>query len=280
MNVFFAGRKPMSGLKKAVRAAGGRVTREVNAADAVVWTDAYGRKKAIGALRAGIPVYYAGTSDALLRKAGGLDEALIGRALLYVPYARRFQGSFEVMASQARDGAVGDPGFVRIHSNQPFPRGTGAPQKRERYEVVWGGLIHDIDWLQREFGPIRKVFAQGVQKTRPKLEYVMATFTMKSGLIAQVIHSYQSHGESVVRAEICGTSGIVQFDSSEQPIRQHGGVHLLEQIEPDYDAHWEAFEALASQKRVSKKQAASFTDPVRIADLTQKSIRSGQAQKV
>lgn len=280
MDVFFAGRKSESALKKAVKAAGHKVLRTKHPGmDAVVWTDAYGRDTAIKALEADIPVYYAGTLDALNRKSGELDRNLTSNTLLYVPYTRLVSAPFSAMTVQVAEGAVGDPGFIRVHSNQPFPKPTVPPAKRSQYRVLWGSLIHDIDWLHREFGPVKKIFCQGVQKARPKLEYVMATFTMKSGLIAQVIHSYQSFGESIVRAEISGTTGIVQFDSADTPIRQHGGSGSIANDDASIAAQWNLFESLADKRRISKKVQKSFIDPVTIAALAEESIRTGSPQK-
>jgi predicted dehydrogenase len=184
------------------------------------------------------------------------------------------------LEGQVAGGSVGDPGFIKVHSNQLAPKGVAVAGKGLCNAVVWNSLIHDIDWLQQEFGPIKRIFAQGVQKSRPKLEYVMATFTLKGGVIAQVIHSYQSHGENTVRAEICGTTGIVQYDSTLSPIRGFGDAQKSVVPGIDWAGQWSAFEAATVKRSVIKKVSGAYAVPVKIAGLVLESIRSGAPKTV
>ncbi|MFP6584597.1 MAG: hypothetical protein VCD00_18840 [Candidatus Hydrogenedentota bacterium] len=283
MNVAALGDKIPSNLRRAIRNADHTFFIKPNAAsEAFIWSSPDHLRQAKKAFALGTPVFYAGIPEGLSKATPLFDAARDGKTLLYVPYARRFSGPFATLASQVIAGSVGDTGFIKIHSNQPIPRGVSVGSSKLCNAVVWNSLLHDIDWLQQHFGPIRKVFCQGVAKSRPKLEYVMATFTLKGGVIAQVIHSYQSHGESMVRAEISGTSGIVQYDSTVGPIRQHGSKNAAapSNTNTDWSSHWSAFETAIQRRTISTKATKSFSDPVHIAGLAIESMRTGAPQGV
>lgn len=283
MNASVLGDEIPSGLRHAIRNADHtRSMRPDAASEAFIWSNPGHQRQAKNALTLGTPVFYASIPESLSKATPLFGAARDGKTLLYLPYTRRFSDPFATLASQVKAGSVGDTGFIKIHSNQPIPRGVSVGSSKLCNAVVWNSLLHDIDWLQQHFGPIRKVFCQGVAKSRPKLEYVMATFTLKGSVIAQVIHSYQSHGESTVRAEICGTSGIVQYDSTVGPIRHHGSKKAKAPLNTNIDwaRHWNAFENAIQRRTVPAKVAKSFSDPVRIAGLAIQSMRTGTPQKV
>jgi predicted dehydrogenase len=138
--------------------------------------------------------------------------------------------------------------------------------------------VHDIDWLNANFGPIRKVFCQGTQRVRPKTDYAMATFTLSKGVIAQVIHSYQSTVIASLRAEICGTAGMVQYDSADVAIRQTPARSVKEQRAQDtattWAGHWRAFAELVDRGGFSAKEAAGYGAPAKLAGWAVQSVQT------
>lgn len=268
-------------LRRAVRDSGNTLSKALDTStDAIIWSESRQRRLAEQSALLGTPLFYAGIPTDLAKAGGVAEAAQVGSTLFYVPYERRISDPFATLSRQVEIGSVGKTGFIKIHSNQPAPKTLSVGSSKTCDAVVWNSLIHDIDWLNLHFGPIRSVFAQGVSKSRPKLEYVMATFTLKGGVIAQVIHSYQSFGESVVRAEISGTTGIVQYDSSIEAIRQQGSKRGTKTPDIDWAGHWKIFESTLSRKSVPKKTIASYIAPIRIANAVIESIKTGASKKV
>jgi UDP-N-acetylglucosamine 3-dehydrogenase len=80
-------------------------------------------------------------------------------------------------------------------------------------------LIHDFDWLRYTFGDPERVFSQNLAgKTDLPIDYVMATFRFPRGVIAQCIGSWAHPAGFRVKAEVCGSGGMIQFDSQNAPI--------------------------------------------------------------
>jgi predicted dehydrogenase len=279
MRIACYGDSPPKALLKVVRKKGHSIIGKAGQpADCAIFSGNL-RKDFVNArkdLEAGTPVFVA---DALT--ASSLNTSDGGP--IYIPYHHRFSPAYATLLSQERSGALGRRGFIKIHANAVTPKGYKPGKARSCSTLVYREMIHDIDWLNANFGPIRTVFCQGVQKKNPATEYAMASFKLKNGVIAQVIHSYQKSVQPSVRAEICGTEGIIQYDSSETPIRQTSTSPKSAGSRDDrpdvWAQHWEAFEGMIA-KGCSTKQQRQLLHPLRIADLTIQSIISGEPKKV
>ncbi len=232
------------------------------------------------ALASGIPVFCATP-----RASGTILEALVEhgqmhKTLVYVPYHRRVSAPYSALANQVAEGKSGEVGFIKIHANQPIPRGYTPTKGSPCAEVILNEMVQDIDWLHLNFGPIKKVFCQGTQQFKPKTEYAMATFTLKKGVIAQVIHSYQTTVIPSLRAEICGTAGMVQYDSADTPIRQIPARSEKEQAALDaatrWSSHWIAFGDLVIRGTDTAKDARSYVAPAQIATLAVQSVKTNR----
>lgn len=140
---------------------------------------------------------------------------------LFVGHVVRYFQEFEAIRGQIAAGAVGDPGSVRTYRGGIFPHGE-ANWFRD-YEqsggVTLDCIIHDFDWLQYVFGDVERVYCQALQRSEPEvLDYAMATLRMKSGLIATVTGTWAHPAGFRVKVEVCGSGGMLTFDSDETPI--------------------------------------------------------------
>lgn len=206
------------------------------------------------------------------------------KTIVYIPYHRRLSLVYTVVSGQVDDGQIGEAGMVKIHANQVVPKSYKSGKRGSCSTLVFTEMIHDLDWLNARFGPVRSVFAQGVQKSNPWTEYVMATLEMKNGVLAHVVHSLQEKVEPSLRIEVCGSDGIAQYDSTQTHIRQtprsRGPVGHLDGTQNRWANHWSAFEELVRKRRISKRMQQSFVTPIELAHLTVESIQSGQPKKV
>ena len=202
------------------------------------------------------------------------------KTLVYIPYHREVFSPYTALVNQVNDDKIGDVGFIKIHSNQPIPHGYAPGKASPCSEVISESMVHDIDWLNRHFGPIRKVFCQGMQQAKPKTEYAMATFTLNKGVIAQVIHSWQSKVEASLRTEICGTNGMLQYNSADCAIRQTPAPSAKElatlATATTWSNHWASFMHKADSSIMSNKEARACLAPARIAELTAQSAKTAK----
>lgn len=133
---------------------------------------------------------------------------------LGIAHVLRYFPEYEMARQMITSGDLGQIGTVRLSRVGPFPRGW-----RDWYadEARSGGLlldlsIHDFDFLRWCFGPVDHVYARKVRDDRP-LEYALVVVRMKNGVIAHVEGSWAHPGPFSYRFEVCGSSGMIEYDS-------------------------------------------------------------------
>ena len=149
---------------------------------------------------------------AAVEKAG--VPAMVGQVVRYFPeYAE---------AKRLVDaGVVGAPAAVRTARMGGFPNITGRPNWYAD-PVQSGGvtldlILHDFDWLRWTFGPVTRVFAQGLWG-RPeyvgKLDYALVTLRFESGVVGHVTGSWAHPGGFRTTLEVAGDGGLIEHDSA------------------------------------------------------------------
>ncbi len=131
----------------------------------------------------------------------------IGHVLRYFP-------EYEMAHHMITSGKLGRIGVVRLSRIGPFPRAWADWYTDNERS---GGLlldlsIHDFDFLAWCFGPVERVYARKVWQDRP-LEYALAVVRMKNGVIAHVEGSWAHPGPFSYKFEVCGSAGMIEFDS-------------------------------------------------------------------
>jgi myo-inositol 2-dehydrogenase / D-chiro-inositol 1-dehydrogenase len=194
-----------------------------------------------------------------------------------VVYNRNCNPAFQQVAAQLQGDKIGKPGFFKIHGDYPSPevKGDGG--------LVLGDLIHELDWVSTELGGVKSVFAQGVKRggKRP-LEYAMITLTLRSGLIGQVIGSRRPGTTPRTRLEICGTAGMIQLDTGDEPIEIHTDTPRSVSPVANDAKHqqWVAFETLVASRGTGLAAARRSLTALRIAEAVQQSMDSGKPVSV
>ena len=118
-------------------------------------------------------------------------------------------------------GGVGIPAAIRAERLAGFPH-RGAAQSwyadpAKSGGVVLDAMLHDFDWLRWCFGPVERVFAQGLHGRAEHaglLDYALVTLRLASGAVAHITGSWAHSGPMRTSFEIAGDGGMVEFDSA------------------------------------------------------------------
>jgi len=116
-------------------------------------------------------------------------------------------------------GGVGRPAAIRTARLAGMPHGGQSwyGDGAQSGGVVLDMIIHDFDWLRWTFGPVARVFAQGLYG-RPEhagqRDYALVTVRMESGAVAHVTGSWAHPGGFRTSLEIAGDAGLIEYDSA------------------------------------------------------------------
>ncbi|MBS4197412.1 Gfo/Idh/MocA family protein [Lederbergia citri] len=130
-------------------------------------------------------------------------QLLVGQTLRFFP-------EYANARVQVKNGAIGNPGVMRLS------RGVPHPAKDSWYtdESKSGGLfmdlgVHDLDWVLWTFGDVERVMAKRVK--RSGLEYGFINLKMTDGTI---VHVELSWAETKFKAsfELTGDKGMITYN--------------------------------------------------------------------
>jgi len=134
---------------------------------------------------------------------------------LGIAHVVRYFPEYEMAHDMIASGRLGRIGVVRFSRSGPFPKGWNDwyadPQLSKGLFLDLS--IHDFDFLNWCFGPVERVYARKISNERP-MEYGLAIVRMKSGVIAHVEGSWAHPRPFSYRFEICGSEGMMEFDSA------------------------------------------------------------------
>lgn len=136
---------------------------------------------------------------------------------LFVGHVVRYFPEYEAMRAQVAAGKIGKVGFVKLYRGGMFPGGRGWFSNYEMSGgVTFDSMIHDFDWLRYVFGEPARVFCHALLRSDPQpLDYSVATFRMKNGILAQVTGTWAHPSGFRTEVEICGEKGMIQFNSDD-----------------------------------------------------------------
>ena len=78
-------------------------------------------------------------------------------------------------------------------------------------------IVHDFDWLRWTFGPVTRVFAQGLYgkpEHAGKRDYALVTLRHESGAVSHVTGSWAHPGGFRTTLEVAGDAGLIEHDSA------------------------------------------------------------------
>lgn len=211
---------------------------------------------------------------------------------LFVGHVVRYFHEFETMKAQIEAGKIGHPGFVKLYRGGIFP---GGPKSWFADYAMSGGvtldcMIHDLDWVRYVFGEPERIYCKALMRTDPfPLDYSQCTMRMKSGLIANFIGTWAQPAGFQVKAEICGSTGMITYDSLDAPMQSQSrevstGPSMIVPASPvnesPYQREWEDFHAWISSDRTPRVTPEDGMHAVRIAEAALESSRTGKPVKL
>ena len=225
-------------------------------------------------------------STAECRKA--IAAAKKAKVKLFVGHVVRYFHEFELMRSKVQSGELGTAGWLKISRGGIFP---GAPGSWFRDYAQSGGvtfdcMIHDLDWVRYTFGEPERIFCQALMRTEPvQVDYSQVTMRMKSGLIATVLGTWAQPTGFRVKAEICCSGGMIQYDSADAPLAVQPravatGPNMIVPMSPveksPYQSEWEDFTAWLDGTGTPRVTAQDAMAAVAMAEAALKSAKTGQ----
>ena len=207
---------------------------------------------------------------------------------LFVGHVVRYFQEFETLRAQIDAGKIGEAGFAKIYRGGIFP---GGPKSWFANYKMSGGvtldcMIHDLDWLRYVFGEPKRIFGQSLMQSGPEaLDYAQVTMRMKSGLIASVIGTWAHPAGFRVKAEICGSGGMVAFDSNDAPMsamlrNTDSGPSMIVPGSPvaesPYELEWREFSAWVDGGPTPRVTPQDGLKAVQMAEAALTSMKTGQ----
>jgi predicted dehydrogenase len=211
----------------------------------------------------------------------------------------RFFPEFANAKRLVENGAVGAPASLRSRRGGDFPlRSTDWYSDVDQSGgVIFDLLVHDIDWAQWCFGPIMRVYAQGLterlaDKRLEHLDYALLTCRHESGVVSHLEATWADPGGFVTSFEIAGDGGLLTHDSRKasalsKSVRSdsglgHAGV-FSSPLSPDDNPYYEQIAAFAAAIREESPVAVSPQDARRaiaVAAAARESLRTGASVTV
>jgi predicted dehydrogenase len=223
-----------------------------------------------------------------------LAAAQAADRVLLIGHVVRFYPEFKRLRELVLEGAIGQPGVIRLARVSSFPRGSGDwHNDLERSGGVWLDMgIHDLDWLLWTLGPVESLITRGlVGRGLPYLDYALTTLKLRSGAIAHIESSWAEKEGFRVYGEIAGDGGLLAYDSEDSTalrlsLRQAPATPPGVNVPTSYTAegpnvaqlrHW-AHCMLGREAPVIAPEEALETLRVSLAGLA--SMRTGQCVRV
>lgn len=206
---------------------------------------------------------------------------------LMVGHVVRWFPAYAQAKAMVGAGGVGTPVTVRMARMAGFPtRGAWYADPEQSGGVVLDALLHDFDWLQWCFGPVARVYAKGLTfqaEHRGIRDYALVTLRFMSGAVAHVTGSWAHAGPMRTTFEICGTDGMIEFDTD-----RHAPLTLLEPgrrvtespVAAGDDPYYRELLAFADALRAGSPPPVTAEDgraAVQVALAALDSMRTGQA---
>ena len=253
----------------------------------------YHKDAAILAARAGKAVFVEkplartlSDCDAIVQAAQEHDVPVgVAHVVRYFP---AFRQAREILQA----GAVGTPVTVRTARLAGFPT-RPAPDGSNWYAdpaqsggVILDALLHDFDWLLWCFGPVARVHARdlrGSPEHAGKRDYALVTLLFASGVVAHVTGSWAHSGPLRASFEVCGDSGLLEYDSartSSVTLTAAGGGLSDSPLAPEDDPYFAELIDFARCVRNGLPPpvpASEARDAVRVALAALESADTGQA---
>lgn len=141
---------------------------------------------------------------------------MVGQVVRYFPEFRK--GHDMVVA-----GSVGKPAAARVRRGGGVPRAEWFLDHSRSGGVLVDLAVHDFDWLRWTLGEVDYLYSRSVgSETMRGPDYALTTLSFDSGAVAHVESTWMDPSGFRVTFEVCGSDGMIEFDSRATPaLRTH-----------------------------------------------------------
>ena len=211
---------------------------------------------------------------------------------LFVGHVVRYFHEFEALKTQIKSGAIGEPGWAKLYRGGIFP-GNDKSWFRDYAQsggVTFDCMIHDLDWVRYVFGEPERIFCQTLMRKTPvQVDYSQVTMRMKNGVIATIIGTWAHPSGFKVKVEVCGSNGMVQYNSTEAPLSAEArkatfGPSMIVPMSPvavsPYQREWEDFLGWIEGRGTPRVTAQDALRAVEMAEAALQSAEKRQPVKL
>lgn len=140
----------------------------------------------------------------------------VGHVVRYFP---EFKKGHELVAN----GAVGNPAAARTRRGGGPPKAEWFLDHSRSGGVLIDLAVHDFDWLRWTLGEVSFLYSRSVSASKGfGVDYALTTLTFDSGAVAHVEATWMDPSGFRSTFEVCGTGGMIEFDSRHAPsLRTH-----------------------------------------------------------
>ncbi|MFQ3588021.1 MAG: Gfo/Idh/MocA family oxidoreductase [Fimbriimonadaceae bacterium] len=149
-----------------------------------------------------------------------MDAADKARVPFTVGMVVRYFPEFARANAVVRSGSLGNPAAARTRRGGAAPRGSQDwfMDHRRSGGVLVDLAIHDFDWLRWTLGEVKSLYARSVAAERGSgPDYALTTLTFDSGCVGHVEATWMDPAGFRVTFEVCGSDGMIQYDSRSTP---------------------------------------------------------------
>ncbi|MBI1333431.1 MAG: hypothetical protein GC165_11200 [Armatimonadetes bacterium] len=252
---------------------------QVDAVDVITPNDTHG-EYAVKAIQAGKATFVEKPLEASLDAAKQiLDAANDSAATVMVGQVVRYFAMYRRAHDLVKAGSIGKPAAVRMTRGGGMPGGeAGWFADHSRSGGVFIDLaVHDFDWLLWTIGRVTEVYAKSVgSQSGQGPDYGLATLTFDNGCVAHVESTWMDKNESRTAFEVCGSGGMLEFDSRTTPTLRSGS-RLDQNFLPDDDPFFlqlKDFVEAARDHRPAPVLVADAFAALQVADACLRSAKS------
>ncbi|HLO99728.1 MAG TPA: Gfo/Idh/MocA family oxidoreductase, partial [Fimbriimonas sp.] len=210
-----------------------------------------------------------------------LDAAEKADVVVTVGHVLRYFGMYRKAHDVVKSGQLGKPAAVRMSRTGIMPGGVN---NWFGDHSLSGGVfidlaVHDFDWLLWTLGPAKSVFAKSIGATTGQgKDYGLATIEFEIGALAHVEASWMETEAGRTAFEVCGSEGMLEYDSRNVPTLRQG--NSLEQHHlPDDDPFYLQLLNFVRAAQGESAQAVTVREAceaLRLAEAALESAKTGQ----
>lgn len=244
------------------------------------------REQALAAIAAGRAVLLEKPMASTVAEAVEIANAAERAGVPLVPaHVVRFFPEYERAHLAVKAGEVGTPAVARARRGGRAPSGAGGwfRDLARSGGVLLDLALHDFDWLRWTLGEVRAVTARSVAVGRPegaaRGDYALAVLSFEGGALGHVEATWLDPSGFRTSLEICGTKGMLQYDSRRSAsliVHRPGETQYTSPLDAEDDPYARQARAFLDRVRTGAPAAVTARDGILAVSLAQAVLESAR----